>query len=69
MDTTIIGELSLGALLLLLISAYLNHLLANTRDKIKRRLTHGEKVIEAFKSELRAGLGKLDSDISGKAAL
>jgi hypothetical protein len=49
-----IGNLSLTGLLLALITVYLNHLLANSREKIKRRRDQGQVLAIAFKPELDA---------------
>jgi hypothetical protein len=54
MDNIILGQFALSALCLVLISVYLNHLLANTRAKINRRIDQGIKVVEAFRPELDA---------------
>ena len=54
MDNIIIGEFSLAALLLVLITVYLNHLFANTRDKVSRRRDRGQVLTVAFKPELDA---------------
>jgi len=54
MDNIIIGQFSLAALLLALITVYLNHLFANTRDKVSRRRDRGKVLMAAFKSELDA---------------
>jgi len=43
MDKIIIGQLSLAGLFCLLLAAYINHLLANTRDKITRRRNQCER--------------------------
>jgi hypothetical protein len=50
----IIGQLSAAALLLALITVWLNHLLANTRDSKNKRADQGSKVIDAFRPELDA---------------
>ena len=52
MDNIIIGQISLAAILLILIPVYLNHLLANTRDKVIRRRNQGQVLMPAFKAEL-----------------
>ena len=50
----IAGQLTLAGLLLVLITVWLNHLLANTRDAKNKRTTHAVKLIEAFQPELDA---------------
>jgi hypothetical protein len=54
MDNIIIGQLSLAGLFCLLLAAYIDHLLANTRDKITRRRNQGQILITAFTPELDA---------------
>lgn len=54
MDNIILGQLSLAGLFCLLLAAYVNHRLANTRDKIKRRRDQGQSITTAFKTELDA---------------
>jgi hypothetical protein len=54
MDNIIIGQFSLAALLLVLITVYLEHLFANTRDKVSRRRNRGQVLIAAFKPEMDA---------------
>ena len=54
MDNIIIGQLSLAGLFFLLLAAYINHLLANTRDRVSRRRNQGQVVTSAFKPELDA---------------
>ena len=50
----IIGQFSLCAVLLALVTIWLNHLLANTRDKVKCRREKGAELISAFRQELDA---------------
>jgi len=52
--TIIIGQVSLAGLLLVLVTVWLNHLLANTRDAKNKRANLAIKVIEAFRPELDA---------------
>ena len=54
MDNIILGQLSLSALFLALITVFLNHLFANTRDKTNRRRNQGQALTTAFKPELDA---------------
>lgn len=56
-----IGTLSLSALTIALIVVFLNHALANTREKAKERRAVGNGVIEAFRPELDA-LNQTDND-------
>lgn len=46
------GESIIIGLLIALVTAILNHVLANTRDAKNRRLDQGRKVIDAFQPEL-----------------
>lgn len=48
----ITGQISLAGMLLVLVTVWLNHLLANTRDSKNKRADEGRKVIEAFRPEL-----------------
>ncbi len=50
----ITGQLSLCALLTALFIVFLNHRLANTREKTKEKHQEGKNVISAFKVELDA---------------
>ncbi len=52
MNNIVFGQLSWAALLLALLTVYLNHLFANTRDKINRRRNYGQTIAAAFKTEL-----------------
>ncbi|MBI4775253.1 MAG: hypothetical protein HY788_13965 [Deltaproteobacteria bacterium] len=56
-----IGTLTLSGVAVLLIGIWLNHLLANTREKRKERRIAGNAVIEAFQPELDA-LCQTDED-------
>jgi hypothetical protein len=56
-----IGTISLTSVAIALIAVWLNHVLANTRDKVKERHTAGKKVVEAFRPELDA-LSQTDQD-------
>lgn len=49
-----IGTISLTALLIPLVVVWLNHILANTRDRTKERRSSGSVVVEAFRPELDA---------------
>ncbi len=49
-----IGQVSLSALLFVLLTVYLNHLLANSRDKLKIRREQGHILSMAFEPEIRA---------------
>lgn len=49
-----IGPISLSVLLISLIVVWLNHILANTRDRAKERRSAGSVVVEAFRPELDA---------------
>jgi hypothetical protein len=51
-NLVIIGQVSLFSVLLTLVTVYLNHLLANTREKVKLRRNHGQGLVTAFKPEL-----------------
>lgn len=50
----ITGQISLCAVLVALLVIYLNHLLANTRERAKERHQKGKDVISAFNRELDA---------------
>lgn len=52
--TIITGQLTIAGLLLVLITVWLNHLLANTRDAKNKRADQAKKVIDAFQPELDA---------------
>ncbi len=52
--TFTIGPISLTGLLLILIAVYLNHILANTREKIKTRRENAKSLIPSFNPELEA---------------
>lgn len=54
MNNIVFGQLSLAALFLALLTVYLNHRFANTRDKINRRRNQGQTIADAFKPELDA---------------
>ncbi len=56
-----IGTLSISAFAVALIVVWLNHALANTREKAKERHTAGNAVAEAFRPELDA-LNQTDND-------
>lgn len=56
-----IGTVSLSSVAIALIMVWLNHILANTRDKIKERRIAGKKIVEAFRPELDA-LNQTDQD-------
>lgn len=56
-----IGTISLSTLVLALIVVWLNHVLANTRERAKERRKSGNAVIEVFKPELDA-LNQTDKD-------
>jgi hypothetical protein len=49
-----IAPIPLIGLLLVLITVYLNHVLANTRDKIKTRRKNAKPLIVAFNPEMEA---------------
>jgi hypothetical protein len=53
-ETIVIGQLSLAGLFLVLLTVYLNHLLANSRDKIKTRKEQGHALSMAFEPEIQA---------------
>lgn len=53
-DYIVIGQLSAAAICLVLISVYLNHLLANSRDKVRDRREQSLVLIQAFESDLSA---------------
>lgn len=57
----ITGQISLCAILVTLLIIFLNHILANTREKGKARYQKGKKVISAFNLELDA-LYQTDDD-------
>jgi hypothetical protein len=48
------GQLTLAGLLLVLLTVWLNHLLANTRDAKNCRTNEGTKIIDVFTPELNA---------------
>lgn len=54
MDNIILGQLSLSALFLVLLTVYLNHFFANTRDKTKTRREQGKVLAKALQPELDA---------------
>jgi hypothetical protein len=49
-----IGKISLSGILLALITVYVNHLFANSRDKIKQRRDQGQTISKAFDLELHS---------------
>jgi hypothetical protein len=49
-----IGPIPLSGMLLVLVTVYLNHLLANTRDKVTMRREKAKAIIIAFNPELEA---------------
>jgi len=59
-DYFIIGQFSSTAALLVIVPVYFNHLLANTRDKLRDRREQDRILISAFEPELNALLGKVD---------
>ena len=54
MDNIVLGQLSLSALLVALLTVYLNHFFANTRDKTKARREQGKVLAKALQPELDA---------------
>lgn len=58
----IIGQLSICVVLIGLVTVWLNHLLANTRDRQKTRRDAGKTVTDAFRPELDA-LIQTDEDV------
>ena len=60
-EPIILGQLSLAALLLVLLTVYLNHIFANSRDKIKTRKEQGHALSMAFEPEIQA-LTNTDQD-------
>jgi len=53
-ELIIIGQISLCGIFVALIVIFVNHLLANTRERKKERLQKGNNVVAAFSSELDA---------------
>lgn len=58
-QNVIFGQLSVAAIFLVLVSVYLNHLLANTREKIRDRKEQGKILVSAFEPELNALIKKV----------
>lgn len=53
-QNVVFGQLTVSAIFLVLISVFLNHRLANSREKIRDRFAQGIELVTAFQPELDA---------------